>query len=78
VGGGSQSTLWLEILANVLDCPVIRGDGDILLGAAMIARPQVTPPLNPEVQAIEPTRSTATLYEDRYHSWLEQNQHASI
>jgi len=78
VGGGSQSTLWLEILANVLDCPVIRGDGDILLGAAMIARPEVTPPRNPGVQAIEPTRSTAALYEDRYHSWLEQNQHASI
>jgi len=78
VGGGSQSEFWLEILANVLDCPVIRGEGDILLGAAMIAQPEITPPLSGRVRMIEPIPSTVARYEDQYQSWLEQSQHASL
>ena len=74
VGGGSQSALWLEILANVLDSPVMRGEGDILLGAAMIARPKITPPVNAGYPVIDPISSTVALYEDRYHIWLEQSR----
>jgi len=43
-GGGSRSDLWLQVLADVLACPVRRGHGDALLGAAMVARPGVVPP----------------------------------
>jgi len=70
LGGGSQSEFWLEILANVLDYPVSKGEGDILLGAAMMARPEITPPLNSKSRAILPTKSMSGLYEDRYHAWL--------
>jgi xylulokinase len=75
VGGGSQSRFWLEILANVLDYPVCQGEGDILLGAAMIARPETTPPLDARSRVIEPTSATAAQYDDQYHCWLERSQH---
>src|ERR1035437_5784849 len=43
IGGGSANSLWLAMLANVLNRPVRRGQGDLLLGAAMLARPGIKP-----------------------------------
>jgi sugar (pentulose or hexulose) kinase len=73
IGGGSGSDLWLEILAAILNRPVIRGKGDILLGAAMIARPEINPPAK-EGEAVEPGAMLAARYDEVYHSWLEQVQ----
>jgi sugar (pentulose or hexulose) kinase len=77
IGGGSHSALWLTILANVLNCPVVRGKGDILLGAASIAQGGVLPPTRAGEEVIEPTPRTAQLYDALYHSWLEQSQPVS-
>jgi sugar (pentulose or hexulose) kinase len=37
IGGGSHSELWLQLIADVLKCPVSVGSGDSLLGAAAMA-----------------------------------------
>jgi xylulokinase len=78
VGGGSQSSFWLQILANVLNHAVIRGEVDILLGAAMLAKPGITPPTKGRGEIFEPIRSTMAIYEERYKSWLEKSSIASL
>lgn len=37
IGGGSQSKFWRDLLSQTLGCPVEKGDGDSLLGAAKMA-----------------------------------------
>ncbi len=37
VGGGSHSEIWLQLIADTLNCTVSAGDGDSLLGAAAMA-----------------------------------------
>ncbi len=69
IGGGSESRFWLQILANMLNCPVRRGEGDILLGAAMMARPGVTPPIRPTEAVVNPEPPIATAYERVYRAW---------
>ncbi len=44
IGGGSQSDFWLQILADIFHCPVRRGRGDSLAGAAAIAHPSASAP----------------------------------
>jgi sugar (pentulose or hexulose) kinase len=78
VGGGSQSSFWLQILANVLNHAVIRGEVDILLGAAMLAKPGITPPTKGRGEIFGPIRSTMAIYEERYKSWLEKSSIASL
>jgi xylulokinase len=70
IGGGSQSDFWLEILANVLNCAVGRGQGDILLGAAMMACPDVAPPSKKQEKLVLPEAAMAQCYENLYRSWL--------
>ncbi len=36
IGGGSQSDFWLQMLADVLNCPLRRGAGDNLLGSTLM------------------------------------------
>jgi sugar (pentulose or hexulose) kinase len=78
VGGGSQSSFWLQILANVLNHPVIRGEIDILLGAAMLAKPGITAPTKACAEIFEPTSSIVAIYEERYKSWLETSSRAYL
>ncbi len=37
IGGGSHSMVWLQLIADALDCEVVQGSGDSLLGAAAMA-----------------------------------------
>ena len=42
-GGGSHSQVWLQLIADILDCPVSAGGGDSLLGAAAMAAGRTAP-----------------------------------
>lgn len=72
IGGGSKSDFWLDILANVLIRRVRRGVGDILLGAAMMARPDVKPPIHTSEAARAPDPETAAQYELVFRAWLDR------
>ena len=37
IGGGSRSEIWLQLIADILNCTVSVGSGDSLLGAAAMA-----------------------------------------
>lgn len=37
LGGGAKSGIWMQMAADILGCPVRRGGGDSLLGAAALA-----------------------------------------
>ena len=69
IGGGSKSDFWLQLLAHILDCPVRRGHGDSLLGAAMMALPGVVPPQSSTLDAFFPDESGARYYRERYRVW---------
>lgn len=70
IGGGSNSRFWLQLLADILNCPVRRGEGDTLLGAAMMAIPEAVPPAHSTSDVLKPDPSRAALYEDLYRNWL--------
>lgn len=69
IGGGSKSDFWLDILTNVLNRAVRRGAGDILLGAAMMARPGVRPPIHAAAAVRAPDPDTAGQYERVFRAW---------
>ena len=71
IGGGSKSDFWLDILANVLNRRVRRGAGDILLGAAMMARPGTKPPIHASEAVKNPDPDTAATYERVFRAWLD-------
>ena len=70
IGGGSQSGRWLQLLADILDCPVARGEGDSLLGAAAMARPEVETAAEKRVARYQPNRAMVPMYDRRYLAWL--------
>jgi xylulokinase len=72
IGGGSASAFWLQMLANVLARPLVRGRGDILLGAAMLARPHLAPLLagNPD-RIFTPQAGAVEQYEHLFRSWQQ-------
>lgn len=69
IGGGSQNSFWLQIAADILNCPVRRGEGDILLGAAMMARPGGAAPIRQTETVVTPNPYVAEAYGRIYHSW---------
>ncbi len=73
IGGGSQNRFWLQIFADVLNCPVRRGEGDILLGAAMMALPGVVAPGARGGEAIVPRRAAVENYDKIYRAWLAKS-----
>lgn len=72
IGGGSQSRFWLQIAADVLNCPVGRGKGDILLGAAMMACPGAKAPIPQEETVVMPDPRAAEACERIYRAWQHQ------
>jgi xylulokinase len=69
IGGGSKSDFWLDMLTNVLNRAVRRGEGDILLGAAMMARPGIKPPAQVSEVVRTPDPDTAAQYEKVFRAW---------
>lgn len=49
IGGGSHSKLWLQLIADTLNCPVSAGAGDSLLGAAAMAAGKDVVPIQSKV-----------------------------
>jgi xylulokinase len=72
IGGGSASPWWLEMLANILNRPVRRGQGDILLGAAMLARPGIEPALDADAVCFVPELKRVEEYEQVYQQWQQR------
>lgn len=75
IGGGSANPFWLAMLANVLNRPIRRGNGDNLLGAAMMARPAITPEPNNASDCFLPDADQVEEYERVFKSW---QQHAAV
>ena len=72
IGGGSRSDFWLRLLASVLECPVRRGTGDSLLGAAVMAVPGVVPPTAAAGPVWQPDRAQVAALDRRFRRWREQ------
>jgi xylulokinase len=72
IGGGSSNPFWLSMLANVLNRPLYRGRGDILLGAAKMARPGIEPAQTPNSASFLPEANRAEEYEEVYRAWQQQ------
>ncbi len=69
IGGGSTSDFWLQILADIFDCPVCRGRGDSLAGAASIAS-SGSAFLDPfPAQTWQPDKDNAIWYNKLYDTW---------
>lgn len=68
-GGGSQNPHWLQLVANVLNCPVRRTGGDALLGAAMMALPSIAPPQELNPAEFRPDPAGVRRYALRYPEW---------
>jgi len=73
-GGGANSNFWLQLLANVLNCPVGRGEGDSLLGAAKMAAPGSAGAGSGIEPPMAPSTARAQACERRYQAWLEQRR----
>ncbi|MCE5278115.1 MAG: FGGY-family carbohydrate kinase [Planctomycetaceae bacterium] len=67
IGGGSRSAVWLQIIADVLDCPVHRGSGDSLLGAALMAAGRSADVSGGEV--FHPRLAKRSLLDERFDRW---------
>lgn len=72
MGGGSQNRFWLQMVANVLNCSVIIGKDDALLGAAMMARSGIMPPTRQSGIVIMPDRHANKNYERINRTWRTQ------
>lgn len=71
IGGGSANPFWLAMVANVLNRPVRRGYGDNLLGAAMMARPNVHPPATEANEVFAPDAKLVAEYDAAFRKWQE-------
>ena len=69
IGGGSRSEIWLQILADILNCQVQKGSGDSLLGAAKMAEPEIVPPLNLKNRIFTPDTQAVSIYRKLYKIW---------
>jgi sugar (pentulose or hexulose) kinase len=79
IGGGARSDLWLQLLADILGCPVRRGTGDARTGAAMMAitdAPAFRLPAYPDADRAQPifhpTPRRVEYYEWLYESWRKR------
>jgi len=78
IGGGSASALWLQILANVLNRPLRKGQGDNLLGAAMLAQPDPVPIVENRGSLIHPQSELVREYEEAFRRWQQHRLPAFI
>lgn len=79
IGGGSQSTYWVELLATVLNMPLdlpAKGEFGASLGAARLAQigstgvpPETVIQAPPIAKTIEPRQDLSAEYEAAYQEW---------
>ncbi|OGV68710.1 MAG: hypothetical protein A3K19_13210 [Lentisphaerae bacterium RIFOXYB12_FULL_65_16] len=70
-GGGSRDATWLQLLAETLNAPVRRGNGDALLGAALMARGPGQTERGPVAgDGLRPTASGSAAVQARFERWL--------
>ncbi|MBS3763566.1 MAG: hypothetical protein KGZ25_09730 [Planctomycetes bacterium] len=69
IGGGSQSDLWLQLTADVLGNRVVRGEGDSLLGSAMMAKAEKVSQV--DGKSFNPEGGRHSLLQTRYKRWKD-------
>jgi len=69
IGGGSRSRIWLEIMADILNCEVCRGAGDALLGAARMAAGGLELPREETSPVMVPNAERAAACDTAYRRW---------
>jgi xylulokinase len=75
IGGGCASEFWLQMLADVLGQPLRRGEGDNLLGAAMLAVPGVpVSESRKRARVFAPRPDFVKHYEEMYHQWQHERE----
>lgn len=74
IGGGSASALWLQMLANVLNRPLRRGQGDNLLGSAMLPRPAPAVIGEKCVTRIDPQPALVQEYDGSFRRWQQHRR----
>ncbi len=74
-GGGGANRFWLQMLADVCGCPVIRSANDALLGAAMMARRDAAPAGVDAGWTMLPAPGMAADYAGIYKAWGGQQRH---
>ncbi len=77
-GGGSQNRFWAELLANILDRPLLRGESDVLLGAAMMASPGHLPRSRDGGPVVSPDPKLAARYMQAYLEWQDLKKSRSF
>ena len=66
-GGGGKSSVWRQIIANILDSPVMQAKGDSLLGAAAMALGVSV--ANEDSECSHPQPELVDMLERRYRRW---------
>jgi sugar (pentulose or hexulose) kinase len=69
IGGGASSNVWMQLTADVLGCPVVRGCGDSLLGAASICLNCAA--AEADGQRFQPRQGFRELLDQRYARWQQ-------
>lgn len=75
IGGGSRSDFWLQVLADVLNCPLRRGAGDNLLGSALMLQPTASASREAGTgKVFHPMSEHVTRYAEVYEHWCTQSR----
>ena len=74
IGGGSRSRFWCQLIADALQCPVRRGSGDALLGAALLGTQSAAPARSETGSEFVPAPARARGLRQRYRAWQQQHE----
>ncbi len=68
IGGGRRSMVWMQLIADILNCPVSAGNGDSLLGGAAMAIGKTIEQTDPGL-VFHPDKNRVSLLETRRRNY---------
>lgn len=69
-GGGAKNKLWRQLIADILDCSVVRTEKDSVLGAAMMALGKRSEDKKDRRSELKAKRSSVEHYNKLFKKWL--------